>query len=258
MNPNEILPLTEPSLALSIYDKVFSARSGHEIIFTPQISRRGIIFPIDFVLMGQYLDAFVAAVSGIKEGSFYLSMTERAEVGYGPLNGHEKEFNQAIREGKPGSANPFAERITTFINDWFCPLDAVNAFFTRDPIQDKPFHYLDNAIYSVNGTCGLWFSNDGYAIIGGPEEFINTFYAGIDKTNEKMAVEFIKGMSNHRAAMEYLQSLFGGEEAEKYIQLYRGSFMDTCKRRNAPRATPFALAKFFFERFKLFYFPLHL
>jgi len=221
MRPKKIQPLTNPNVALSIYYKVFSAHTGYEILFKSQIPKRGIIFPINYVLKGEYLSAFVAAVAKTGEDSFYLSMTERVEASYIPKKGYEKEFSQAIREGKVGSENPFAESVMPIINDWFCPLEAVSTLLARDSDQDKHFHNLENAIYSVKGRWGLWFSNDGYAIVGGSEEFVKTFFDTINQTIEEMAVSFIRGTQNVQYAMDYLRPLFGADEAERYIKIYR-------------------------------------
>lgn len=220
MKLSDIQPLTDPSLALSIYDKVFSARTGYEIVFTSQIPYRGIIFPINFLLTGEYLNAFVAATTKIGEDAFYLSITERVVRSYRRKPGHDAGFERIASEDVPLSQNPYLEEVRPIINDWFCPLTEISSFLTFDGGDDKNFQNLDNAIYSTNGSWGLWFSNDGYAIIGGSEKFINTFYDVINKTLEEMALAFLAGMEREKVAMNYLRGLLDVKDAERLIQLY--------------------------------------
>ncbi|MFZ5858989.1 MAG: hypothetical protein ACOYZ6_19350 [Chloroflexota bacterium] len=222
MNPDSDQELIDPQIALSVYDKVFSVRSGDEIVFTPQIPKVGILAAVYLTLKDEYVNAFIAAVKKVGENSFYLSLTERIASHYVPRKGYENEFREAIHARQQGSEYPFAEKVTPIINDWFFPLEAASSL-TLHGSQDKPYQNIDNAIYSVNGNWGLWFSNDGFAIIGGSEEFVTTFYGVINKTIEEMAVRFIKAIQNKQTAFQYLRSLFGVDEAERYIKIFHES-----------------------------------
>lgn len=222
MKPDYGQELIDPEIALSMYDKVFSDRSGDEIIFNSQISKIGIIAPIYLTLRNEYIDAFIAAVNKVGENSFYLSLTERIEANYIPKKGHEKEFRQAIFAHKQGAKKPFSETVNPIINDWLFPLEAA-AILALPNRQTVHHQNLNNAIYSTNGNWGLWFSNDFFAIIGGSNEFVDTFYGVINNTIEEMTVRFMKAMQNKQAAFEYLHTLFGDKKAERYIKIYRES-----------------------------------
>lgn len=222
MNPDSGQELINPQIALSVYDKVFSARSGDEIVFTPQISKVGILAPIYLTLKDEYVNAFIAAVKKVGENSFYLSLTERIASHYVPRAGYENEFSDTIHARQHGPEYPFAEKVTPIINDWLFPLEAASSLTLQDR-QDKPYQTLDHAIYSVNGNWGLRFSNDGFAIIGGSEEFVTTFYGVINKTIEGEVVRFIAAIQNKKAAFQYLRSLFGVDEAERYIKIFHES-----------------------------------
>ncbi len=196
MSPSDkIEVIRNPENALVIYDRVFTARTGHDIYFTPNIKKKGLFTPVQFTINKNYVHAFLAAVHTTGEEGFYISMTER---------------------GKDGP------------NDWYVPLRAVSQVWGLEdadkPIED--YRMLENAIYSVNGKWGFWFSDGDDAIIGGSKKFVDTFYGALNRTIDEMVLKFLHDTRNFQPKArnyiieEYLPKLFGRKEAEEYLETY--------------------------------------
>lgn len=183
----------------SAYDKVFTARGGHEIYFTSMVAKKGIITPIQYTIDKEYVTPFLAAVHSVGEEEFYISTTER------------------VKEGP---------------NDWLVPLSAVSPNWGLDNIVDQfgYFQLVENAIYSVSGKWGIWFSDSDIAIIGGPANFVDTFYRNLAKTNDEMVLKFLHDIRDFQPKArkfileEYLPNLFGKEETARYIELYNANY----------------------------------
>jgi hypothetical protein len=183
----------------AVYDKVFTARDGDEIYFTPMIEKKGIITPIQYTIDKEYVAPFLAAVHSVGEEEFYISTTERVK----------------------GVAN-----------DWLVPLSAVSLDWGLDNLveQVQYFQLVENAIYSVNGKWGMWFSDGDIALIGGPTNFIDTFYRALGKTIDEMVFKFLHDTRDFQPKArkiiieERIPNLFGKEEATRYMEMYKANY----------------------------------
>lgn len=185
MTMKEIIDPTDTS---KIYDRVFTARESFDIYFVPQIKKRGILSPTAPTLDNRYSQAFLKAAISTGDDAFFVSLTERPE---------------------------------TTICDWLVSLDSnsVAEFIERQEL----YYALEHAIYSSNGKWGIRFTSDFYALIGGPESFISTFYSEIGASIDEMVLNYMKGVQNKKSIPKRLINLFGIEEAERYLQMYKDS-----------------------------------
>jgi hypothetical protein len=222
MTVDHVEELIDPENALRIYDKIFTARTGHGIFFTSRIKKRAIVHPPPPLAFNDqwnqiYRKGFQGVVNATGEDAFYFSRTTRFLAKYKPKPGFENEFGKVASVSTtftPSSMPPYAEEVTPLINDWIYPLNIdwnVNA---------GELTGCDYAVYSLNGTWGLWFSADGFMIIGGPEEFVDTFFQMIGSTIEEMVVRSFAGVRNREIWWGYLSQLFGEEQVLVYKSMY--------------------------------------
>ena len=220
---DHIKKLINPESALSVYDKIFTARIGNDIFFTSRIPKIGIVCPPPPLSFEQqwkqhYRKAFQTVVENSSEDSFYFSLTSRIMAAYKPKPGFEKEFGKVVSVRTtftPSYIPPYAEEVTPIINDWLYPLNI------EWDVRAPELTGMDYAVYSLNGIWGLWFSADDFLIIGGPEKFVDTFFQMIGSTIEEMVFRSVAGVRYEENAWNYLIKLFSEEQILVYKKLYK-------------------------------------
>jgi hypothetical protein len=223
MTLDHIEEIINPEEALRVYDTLFTERTGNDIFFTSRIPKRGMVHPppplgFDGLWKQNYREAFVTAVKATGEDAFYFSRTMRFEAVLKPKPGFEDMFGNIASISTtsiPSHIPPYAVEITPVVNDWIFPLSI-------DWKIDSPeMTCTDYAVYSLNGTWGLWFSLDGFMIIGGSEEFVDTFFQLIGSTIEEMVFNSVAGVMYEEYAWDYLSKLFSEEQVLIYKAMYK-------------------------------------
>ncbi|MFC5404410.1 hypothetical protein [Cohnella soli] len=138
----------EMEIIRSHFGETFKSNQPFGQMFQHDVTSRLLIYPTD----GTYLDEqqFIALIESIKaigESGFYISEVE-AEPDPFVLPNNNEMYHPA---------------------HWICDFP-----ITIDEYRDLTI-VLDNALFSKNGKWGMLISNEGHAVLGGTNEFINHF-----------------------------------------------------------------------------------
>jgi len=162
--------------AKGVYEQVFNSTSAFEMPFVASIQARAILFPIHYIMEKPFRRALMKAAKDLNEESFYLSVLERP-----PAEKQDRAYH------------------------WHIGFKEVDLYESLG----YPF-VLENAIYSDRGSWGLMFSHEGHAVIGGPENFLESVIKALPdgmKHVEKFIAHWKGNQARFGSDLEWVRKL---------------------------------------------------
>lgn len=159
--------------------------------FQPDISERGLLFPVDFMLTESYFSALSLAALSVGDEVCILSVLEKI------ISDEKKE-----------------------VTDWIIPLR--NRAYLNFHSQHRA---SKNMLFSPRSKWGIYFLPDSHAVIGGSARFWKTFFENIEPTQDEQVRDYLDMCKYNRdeygyeywGISKFLSHILGKEVAKKYL-----------------------------------------
>lgn len=176
------------------FSAVFHPDEDLTLLFSAEIPVKRILYPITYALDAQQVVALGRAISAVGECGCYISLTEISD----------KDVPSHL----------------------FIPVKAIGQYHSLHPY----YRMFENAIYSTEGSWGIWLNMDEYGLIGGTPLFVDTFFNALGADPELQIRQFITDLvafqRRHDLNLVWVRRLFANIYDETTAdQIINGRFL---------------------------------
>jgi hypothetical protein len=174
-----------------ILDQVFWNHPLFGALPVSSFDKQAILFPVNFHLKENELNAVLTAMQTIGDQAFYISLIERYDEEQG------------------------------YINDWYIPQNDYETYFNLEGY----FKVLENVIYSKSGQWGIKLAMDQHAIVGGSNLFIDTLFNHLSKTLDEQTHDYLVDCKYYHEVyghniswlFNFLTTIYGQDLAKSFL-----------------------------------------